>query len=41
MHFNMVLFSCSNRMVGTPTDGVKERKMLKGVRKRKKLKFAL
>jgi hypothetical protein len=41
MHFNIVLFSCSNGMIGTPMDAVKERKMHKGIGKRKKFSFTL
>lgn len=38
MHFNIVLFSCSNWMIGTPMDAVKARKMRKCIHvgKRKK-----
>jgi hypothetical protein len=41
MHFIMVLFSCSSGMFGTPMDAVKERKMHKGVDRRKKLHLTL
>ena len=33
MHFNIVLFSCSGGMIGTPMDAVKERKTHKGIGK--------